>query len=40
MSRGNRRWEDGMVAVQVGLTAVVLVAAGRLLKSFRLDIWH
>ena len=34
MSRGSRRWADGMVAVQVGLTAVVLIAAGLLLKSF------
>ncbi len=36
MSRGSRRWAGGMVAVQVGLTAVVLVAAGLLLKSFLL----
>jgi putative ABC transport system permease protein len=36
MSRGSRRWADGLVAVQVGLTAVVLVAAGLLLKSFLL----
>ena len=36
MSRGSRRWADGMVAVQVGLTAVVLIAAGLLLKSFLL----
>jgi putative ABC transport system permease protein len=34
MSRRSRRWADVMVAVQVGLTAVVLVAAGLLLKSF------
>jgi putative ABC transport system permease protein len=34
MSRGGRRWADGMVAVQVGLTTVVLVAAGLLIKSF------
>jgi putative ABC transport system permease protein len=34
MSRGSRRWADGMVAVQLGLTAVVLIAAGLLLKSF------
>lgn len=34
MSRGSRRWADSMVAVQVGLTTVVLVAAGLLLKSF------
>ncbi len=36
MSRGSRRWADGLVAVQVGLTAVVLMAAGLLLKSFLL----
>jgi putative ABC transport system permease protein len=34
MSRRSRRWADGMVAVQVGLSAVVLIAAGLLLKSF------
>ena len=34
MSRSNRRWANGLVAVQVGLTAVVLIAAGLLLKSF------
>ena len=34
MSRGSRRWADGMVAVQVGLTAVVLISAGVLLRSF------
>jgi putative ABC transport system permease protein len=34
MSRRSRRWADGMVAVQVGLTAVVLVTAGLFLKSF------
>jgi putative ABC transport system permease protein len=34
MSRRSRRWADGLVTVQVGLTAVVLVAAGLLLKSF------
>ena len=34
MSRGSRRWADGMVAIQVGLTALVLVVAGLLLKSF------
>ncbi len=34
MSRDSRRWADGLVAVQVGLTAVVLIAAGLLLKSF------
>jgi predicted permease len=33
MSRGSRRWADWLVAVQVGLTAVVLLAAGLLLKS-------
>jgi len=36
MSRENRRWADGLVAAQVGLTAVVLVAAGLLFKSFLL----
>lgn len=34
MSRGNRRWTDAMVAVQVGLTAVVLISAGILFKTF------
>jgi putative ABC transport system permease protein len=34
MSRRSRHWADAMVAVQLGLTAVVLVAAGLLLKSF------
>ncbi len=34
MSRDSRRWANGLVAVQVGLTAMVLVAAGLLLKSF------
>jgi putative ABC transport system permease protein len=34
MSRRSRRWADALVAVQVGLTAVVLVAAGLLVKSF------
>ncbi len=34
MSRRSRRWADTLVAVQVGLTAVVLVAAGLLVKSF------
>lgn len=34
MSRGSRRWADGLVALQVALTAIVLVAAGLLFKSF------
>jgi predicted permease len=34
ISRSSRRWADGMVAVQVGLTAVVLIAAGLLFRSF------
>jgi putative ABC transport system permease protein len=34
MNRGSRRWADLMVALQVGLTTVVLIAAGLLLKSF------
>jgi len=36
MSRENRRWADGLVAAQMGLTAVVLVAAGLLFRSFLL----
>lgn len=34
MSPGNRRWTDAMVALQVGLTVVVLISAGTLFKTF------
>ncbi len=34
MNRGNRRLADWMVALQVGLTAVVLISSGISLKSF------
>jgi predicted permease len=34
MSRGTRRWAQTMVAVQVGLTAVVLLSAGLLMRTF------
>lgn len=34
MSRGSRRWSNAMVALQVGLTTVVLIAAGLLVRTF------
>jgi len=34
LSPGSRRWADGLVVFQVGLTAVLLIAAGLLLNSF------
>ncbi|MGC4049730.1 MAG: FtsX-like permease family protein [Paludibaculum sp.] len=34
MSRGSRRWSNAMVALQVGLTAMVLIAAGLLVRTF------
>ncbi|QOY90769.1 ADOP family duplicated permease [Paludibaculum fermentans] len=34
MSRGSRRWSSAMVALQAGLTTVVLIAAGLLARTF------
>jgi len=34
MSGGSRRWANALVGAQVGLTAVVLIGAGLMLKSF------
>ncbi|WP_321472199.1 ABC transporter permease [uncultured Paludibaculum sp.] len=34
MSRGSRRWSGAVVALQLGLTTVVLISAGLLLRTF------